>query len=87
MTTAQGGMIFTPHNYLLSDPSRQSTQQIRIDYNNDNVSEVFTFGSEAAIGDISLEAVEWDPYTYYGDTAVRKFPYDRECYRLSRVGS
>ncbi|WRT68622.1 uncharacterized protein IL334_005600 [Kwoniella shivajii] len=75
-STAQGGMIITPHNYLLSDPSRQSSQQIRIDYDDDAVSDVYTFGSEAASGQVDLAQVSWDPYTYSGDVAVRKFPYD-----------
>nr|XP_031863935.1 uncharacterized protein CI109_000579 [Kwoniella shandongensis]KAA5531007.1 hypothetical protein CI109_000579 [Kwoniella shandongensis] len=76
-STAQGGMIITPHNYLLSDPTRQSTQQIRINYNNDNsTTDVYTFGSQQASGDVNLDQVSWDPYTYYGDVAVRKFPYD-----------
>ncbi|OCF40116.1 hypothetical protein I317_06067 [Kwoniella heveanensis CBS 569] len=75
-TTAQAGMIFTPHNYLLSDPSRQSTQQIRLDIEDDNVTGVHTFGSESASGDVNLAQVAWDPWTYSGDIAVRKFPYD-----------
>ncbi|WWC90477.1 uncharacterized protein L201_005413 [Kwoniella dendrophila CBS 6074] len=78
-TTAQSGMILTPHNYLSGDPSRQSIQQIRIDYDGDEVSDVYTFGSEPATGRIDLDDLYWNPYTYGGDVAVRKFPYDREC--------
>jgi primary-amine oxidase len=86
-------MIITPHNYLLSDPSRQSTQQIRIDYTDEEVTDVYTFGSKPAAGQINFVSVSptsaqsgsktwqdanlWDPTTYYGDVAVRKFPYDR----------
>nr|XP_018261712.1 uncharacterized protein I303_06153 [Kwoniella dejecticola CBS 10117]OBR83870.1 hypothetical protein I303_06153 [Kwoniella dejecticola CBS 10117] len=77
-TTAQGGMILAPHNYLLNDPSRQSSQQIRIDYEGGDVSDVYTFGSQQATGQIDLTQVSWDPTTYGGDVAVRKFPYDRK---------
>ncbi|KAK6910889.1 hypothetical protein I203_104924 [Kwoniella mangroviensis CBS 8507] len=75
-STAQSGMVLTPHNYLLSDPSRQTSQQIRIDYDEGDVTDVYTFGSEQAFGEIDLSQVSWDPYTYAGDVAVRKFPYD-----------
>ncbi|ORY29317.1 putative copper amine oxidase [Naematelia encephala] len=77
-TTAQSSMMITPHNYLLSDPSRQSTQMIRINYNNDNVSDVVTFGSQEATAEVNLAQTAWDPWTYSGDVATRKFPYDPE---------
>ncbi|WWC71351.1 uncharacterized protein I206_105306 [Kwoniella pini CBS 10737] len=75
-TTAQGGMVLTPHNYLLSDPSRQSSQQIRIDYDDGEVGDVYTFDSQQATGQVDLTQISWDPTTYGGDVAVRKFPYD-----------
>ncbi|KAJ3540677.1 hypothetical protein NMY22_g4201 [Coprinellus aureogranulatus] len=31
MSTAQSSVIFSPHNYLLSDPTRQTVQQIEVD--------------------------------------------------------
>ena len=79
-TTAQGGMFFTPHNYLFGDASRVVTQQIRIDYTADNVTYVETFGAEQPEGLVSFDKVSWDPYSYAGDVAVRKFPYDRESF-------
>lgn len=76
MTTAQSAMLLTPNNYFLSDPSRQVTNMMRINYGADNVSTADTFGSVAPNGTINLENNLWDPYTYSGDVAVRKFPYD-----------
>ncbi|WVQ79580.1 hypothetical protein IAT38_001680 [Cryptococcus sp. DSM 104549] len=75
-TTAQSGMMIVPHNYLLSDPSRASTQQIRIDYNDNATTDVYTFGAEAPSGSVDFAQIAWDPTSYYGDVAVRKFPYD-----------
>ncbi|ODO11062.1 hypothetical protein I350_01664 [Cryptococcus amylolentus CBS 6273] len=75
-TTATSGMMILPHNYLLSDPSRQATQQIRIDYNDNTTTDVYTWGHETASGTVNLDQISWDPYSYYGDVAVRKFPYD-----------
>ncbi|WVR09407.1 hypothetical protein IAU60_006474 [Kwoniella sp. DSM 27419] len=89
-TTAQSGMMITPHNYLTDDPSRQSTQQIRIDYPSDQVTRVHTFGAQKPAGVINLTGSDWDPYSYPGDVAVRKFPYDpqdpfTECRSASSV--
>jgi primary-amine oxidase len=54
-TTAQSGMWITPHNYLLSDPSRQSKQMIHIDLDEDGVaSDVNTYGQEEADGVVDL---------------------------------
>jgi primary-amine oxidase len=54
MSFAQGSLVFSPHNYLYNDASRQTAQQIRIRYNNDNVTEVETFGAEPLEGVIDL---------------------------------
>jgi primary-amine oxidase len=54
-TTAQSGMWITPHNHLLSDPSRQSKQMIHIDLDEDGVaSDVTTYGQEEADGVVDL---------------------------------
>ena len=77
MTTAQSAVIISPHNYLLSDPSRQTKQQIRINYNSSAdgiVSAVKTFGSHQATGQVNLTSVDY--WGYVGDSNVRKFPYD-----------
>nr|KIR88896.1 hypothetical protein I308_00977 [Cryptococcus tetragattii IND107] len=75
-STAQSGMMILPHNYLLSDPSRQATQQIRIDYNNNSTTDVYSWDSQIAAGKLDFSQITWDPYTYDGDVSVRKFPYD-----------
>ncbi|WVQ72052.1 hypothetical protein IAR50_001596 [Cryptococcus sp. DSM 104548] len=75
-STAQSGMIITPHNYLYSDPSGQASQQIRIDYNNNATTDV-TPGAMMPLGSMAFDHT-WDPYTYYGDIAVLKFPYDHD---------
>jgi primary-amine oxidase len=48
-------MWITPHNYLLSDPSRQSKQMIHIDLDEDGVaSDVTTYGQEDVNGVVDL---------------------------------
>lgn len=49
---------------------------IRINYTPDNVTDVNTFGQEEYSGQVDLAQTAWDPMTYAGDVAVRKFPYD-----------
>ncbi|KAK4051483.1 hypothetical protein OIO90_004697 [Microbotryomycetes sp. JL221] len=78
-TTAQASMIFTPHNYLYSDPSRQTSQMLRLNYNSSAdyiVSEVETFGSHQPSGQYNFTASQVDYMSYKGDINVRKFPYD-----------
>ncbi|KAH9915164.1 copper amine oxidase [Epithele typhae] len=75
-TTAQGSMMILPHNYLLHDPSRDSRQTVRVDYNNSGVQLVNTFGSEMSKGGANLTAAVPDFWAYRGDISVRKFPYD-----------
>jgi primary-amine oxidase len=54
-TTAQSGMWITPHNYLLSDPSRQSKQMIHIDLDEDGVaSDVNIYGQVEVDGVMDL---------------------------------
>ncbi|GHJ86241.1 hypothetical protein NliqN6_2643 [Naganishia liquefaciens] len=76
MSFAQGSLVFSPHNYLYHDASRQTAQQIRIRYNNENVTEVETFGAKPMEGMVDLAATAFDLWDYTGDVAVRKFPYD-----------
>ncbi|KAL7413894.1 copper amine oxidase [Mrakia frigida] len=75
-TTAQSGFMISPHNYLLSDPSRASRQAVRINYNSSGVQEVERFGGMAADGTVDLAALNANLWDYSGDVAVRKFPYD-----------
>ncbi|KZV72277.1 copper amine oxidase [Peniophora sp. CONT] len=75
-STAQGSMLIVPHNYLLHDPSRDSRQTVRVNYNSSGVQSVKTFGADAAKGGANLTATVPDFWTYRGDIAVRKFPYD-----------
>ena len=53
-TTAQSAMVFTPHNYLLGDASRDSSQTMRINFDEDKATDVETFGSGAASGNVDL---------------------------------
>ena len=53
-TTAQSAMVFTPHNYLLGDASRDSSQTIRINFDEEKATDVETFGSEPITGTVNL---------------------------------
>ena len=53
-------MWITPHNYLLSDPSRQSKQMIHINLDEDGVaSDVNTYGREEV--DDKVNVVSYEP--------------------------
>ncbi|KAI0030480.1 copper amine oxidase [Vararia minispora EC-137] len=76
-STAQGSMLISPHNYLLHDPSRDTRQTVRIDYDDTKgVETVKTFGAEFSKGATNLTNTVPDFWAYRGDIAVRKFPYD-----------
>jgi primary-amine oxidase len=67
------------HNWLESDPSRQSRQAVRIDYNSSNpeiVENVLTFGAAELSGTLDLGAYQPDYMKYTGDSNIRKLPYD-----------
>ncbi|KAJ5587639.1 uncharacterized protein N7459_003404 [Penicillium hispanicum] len=75
-TTAHSGVQFMPLNYLLGDPSRETVNMVRVDYDDGNVSAVVTFGQhddQCGLDFTPKEASLWD---YVGDVVVRKFPYD-----------
>ncbi|GAA5960930.1 hypothetical protein JCM3765_007545 [Sporobolomyces pararoseus] len=78
-TTAQGSFMLSPHNYLYRDPSRQTKQMVRLNYNSSNdyiVSNVHTFGADPVKGQVNLTALQPNYYSYQGDSNIRKFPYD-----------
>lgn len=75
-TTAHSGIQFMPLNYMEEDPSRQTVNQVRIDYNDGNVSAVDTFGQKDQVCELEFEPTEPDLWSYVGDVVVRKFPYD-----------
>lgn len=73
-------MQFAPSNYFSIDQSRNTVNQIRIDYANGTVSAVETFGQKQQSKDDTCELdyapLEADYWAYTGDVVVRKFPYD-----------
>ncbi|KAG9521807.1 putative membrane copper amine oxidase, partial [Aureobasidium melanogenum] len=75
-STAHAGLSFSPLNYLDGDPSRQTVNQVRIDYGGGNVSAVKTFGQEQGSCAVEYSPVEVDLWGYKGDVVVRKFPFD-----------
>lgn len=77
-TTAHSGVQFVPNNYFAIDQSRQTVNQVRINYANGTTTAVNTFGQRQSLGvceiDYATQAADlWD---YTGDVVVRKFPYD-----------
>lgn len=75
-TTAHSGVHFMPLNYLLGDPSRETVNQVRINYYNGSATEVATFGQADETCDIELTPIEEKLWGYQGDVVVRKFPYN-----------
>ncbi|PYI16855.1 putative membrane copper amine oxidase [Aspergillus violaceofuscus CBS 115571] len=75
-TTAHSGVQFTPLNYLLGDPSRQTVNMVRVNYANGSATEVKTFGQAEEVCAVQLTGIEEELWRYQGDVVVRKFPYD-----------
>lgn len=67
-----------PSNYFTIDQSRNTVNQVRIQYDSGAVSEVETFGQKQTSGtcEVDYTAQEADLWDYHGDVVVRKFPYD-----------
>ncbi|KUL83286.1 hypothetical protein ZTR_09131 [Talaromyces verruculosus] len=75
-TTAHTGVQFSPVNYLLGDPSRQTVNMVRVNYANGSAIAVETFGQANGLRAVAVEDVEAELWQYHGDIVVRKFPYD-----------
>ncbi|KAL3423197.1 copper amine oxidase [Phlyctema vagabunda] len=76
-TTAHSGMIIAPLNYLTGDPSRQTVNQVRLDYGSkSNGSQVVDFGQGHPTCSVDVAAAQPDLEAYVGDVVIRKFPYD-----------
>ncbi|KAK0541684.1 hypothetical protein OC845_006944 [Tilletia horrida] len=81
---AQSSFILLPHNYLTSDPSRRTHQQVRVSYGEwqNHSTKLNTFGQEAiSYGQTyPLSEAVGNLLDYQGDIAVRKFPYAQHPY-------
>ncbi|GAA6019560.1 hypothetical protein JCM10207_003744 [Rhodosporidiobolus poonsookiae] len=80
--TARAGLVISPHNYLLGDPSRQTSQMVRVNYNSSNVddivSEVVTFGGKTSEGLFNLTATQFDFESYENIAEDRILPYNKQ---------
>ena len=65
-----------PVNYLLGDPSRETVNQVRINYADGNVTSLKTFGQKDTTCQVDFVPVEPDLSQYHGDVVIRKFPFD-----------
>ncbi|KAL4785483.1 copper amine oxidase [Aspergillus varians] len=75
-TTAHSGIQFSPLNYLLGDPSRQTVNMVRVNYSNGSATAVETFGQSNETCGVELSPIEGQLWGYQGDVIVRKFPYN-----------
>ncbi|OAG05511.1 membrane copper amine oxidase [Paraphaeosphaeria sporulosa] len=77
-TTAHSGVQFMPLNYLLGDASRQTVNQVRINYDAGKATAVETFGQKTDTCPLNNEIVDVNKelWEYVGDVVVRKYPYD-----------
>lgn len=75
MSTAQSSVVFSPHNYLLSDPTRQTVQQVEIDLTGDKpVTD--SYGKKVDVCQTPL-VVEPAFDDYVGGSTVSKMPAPR----------
>lgn len=49
---------------------------IRINYGDDNASDVNKFGQQDVSGSVDMAQNVWDASTYHGGISTRKFPYE-----------
>ncbi|KAK6066824.1 Primary amine oxidase, lung isozyme [Seiridium cupressi] len=75
-TVAHASMVLSPSNYFNTDQSRQTVNQVRINYANGAAADVQTFGQQDVSSDLQFTPIEHDLWQYKGDVVVRKFPYD-----------
>ncbi|GAA5820220.1 hypothetical protein JCM3770_006065 [Rhodotorula araucariae] len=75
-TSAHAGIRLSPHNYLYNNPAQQTSQMVRINYAEGDVSDVLTFGAEKPSGMFNLTAALPNHWAYEGDQNIRKLPYD-----------
>jgi primary-amine oxidase len=73
-TTAHGGFVLEPFNYLLNNPAKQTKHMARVTFG-DSGTTVYTFGDDAPTCSFSAAGQVADLSTYSGDVSVRKFPY------------
>jgi primary-amine oxidase len=66
---------FLPHNYLLGDPSRSVHHQVKVEYSNEGVQNILQYGENPS-GTLDLADTVPKLWSYKGDIAVRKFPFD-----------
>ncbi|EAU83093.2 copper amine oxidase [Coprinopsis cinerea okayama7 len=77
MSTAQSSVVFSPHNYLLSDPTRQTVQQIEIDLTGEKPV-VDNYGKKTDVC-YTPRIVEDDYTQYEGGSTVSKMPHHVPC--------
>jgi primary-amine oxidase len=72
-TTAQAGIAISPHNYLLGDPSRQTSHSVYVDLTGEKAAEK-SYGGERATCAYDLNKLYPDLSGYAISEAVRKWP-------------
>ncbi|KAM0786196.1 hypothetical protein ACM66B_007001 [Microbotryomycetes sp. NB124-2] len=78
MSTAQAGLMFSPHNMFASDASRSTHQMARITFDPEThgVAAVNTFESTFATGSLDLDSLAPNLGAYKVESVTRKFPYE-----------
>ena len=76
-TTARSSLAIMPQNYLLSDPSRQTVHQVRLNFSPSGPAAMaMMFGAKQPTCAVDLGSAFPDLSTYSGEVIVPKFPYD-----------
>jgi primary-amine oxidase len=75
-TAAHSGIQFTPHNYLLGDPSKESVNMVRLSYGGGSAT-VNKFGQGTGnVCPLAYEPLVPDLEGYIGDVVIRKYPFN-----------
>jgi primary-amine oxidase len=72
-TTAQAGIAISPHNYLLGDPSRQTSHSVYIDTSGEEAKENM-YGGQQAVCAYDMAKLHPDLSSYPKSETVRKWP-------------
>ena len=81
-------MAIIPQNYLLSDPSRQTIHQVRVNLAaNSSVAQPLTFGAKQPTCAVNLAGAFPDISIYSGEVIIPKYPYDPTVVTVGLPGS
>ena len=79
-------MLLAPQNYLVSDPSRRTIHQTRINFINGTVTNALTFGAKQPTCAVDLAVTAPNLQSYIGEVYFSKYPNHPDAQMLGNPG-